>query len=135
MIYRERMDDYLIDDIILESSNNDSYIIRDEFYPLIDKVLSTPEGPRKFSRLVGDFVNKNNAKLTTIGPMYLIPFTMADKQKFYDLFNLKEEDINKVIKKVTSTVNDKANWLLMKQNPIFILFYCVIRYFTINSVN
>lgn len=132
MIYRERMDDYLIDDIILEASNNDSYIIRDEFYPLIDKVLSTPEGPRKFSRLVGEFVNKNNAKLTTIGPMHLIPFTMADKQKFYDLFNLKEEDINKVIKKVTSTVNDKANWLLMKQNPIFILFYCVIRYFTIN---
>ena len=46
----------------MEKDASESYIIKNELYPIVEKVLNTPEGQRKFSRLVGDYINRNNKK-------------------------------------------------------------------------
>ena len=120
-------------DIFLEATEMKSYFIRDELYPKVEKVLDTPEGSKKFSRYVGDFINRNSSKLTTIGPLYLIPFNYADKNVYYELFGVTEKEITNLVKKAIAQVNDKAKWRLITQNPIFVLFYCIIRYFTIKK--
>ena len=120
-------------DIIEEKAELESYFIRDELYSKVEKVLDTPEGSKKFSRYVGDFINRNSSKLTTIGPLYLVPFNYSDKNVYYELFNVTEKEIVDLVKKVIAQVNEKAKWRLITQNPIFVLFYCVIRYFTIKK--
>lgn len=135
MIYTEKTFDRLINEdyLALEASSISTTIIKDNLYPKVEKVLNTLEGSRKFANLVGAYVNRNSAKLTTIGPMYLIPFTTSDKESFYQLFDVDENEIRKLITEITNSVNEKANWLFLKNNPIFTLFYCVIRYFTIKG--
>lgn len=134
-IYTENTFDRLLNEdyLIIETSDVKSTIIKDNLYPKVEKVLSTPEGSRKFANLVGAYVNRNSARLTTIGPMYLVPFTNNDKNMYYELFDTSEDEIKKLVVQVTKSVNDKANWLFMKNNPIFTLFYCVVRYFTIHK--
>ena len=119
--------------IIEEKAELESYFIRDELYSKEEKVLDTPERSKKFSRYVGDFINRNSSKLTTIGPLYLVPFNYSDKNVYYELFNVTEKEIVDLVKKVIAQVNEKAKWRLITQNPIFVLFYCVIRYFTIKK--
>lgn len=134
MIYTDKIFRRLLfEEMIFEAEDSTTYLIRDTIYPKVEEVLSTQEGKRKFANAVSDFVNRNSSKLTTIGPMYLVPFKDSDKEIFYNLFNISENNIKQVIKDVLSKINDKANWLLIKQNPIFVLFYCVIRYFTLTS--
>jgi hypothetical protein len=121
-------------DLIMQESTTTSsstYIFLENIYPKVEKVLSTPDGRKKFTRIVEEYINRNSSKLTTIGPLYLIPFTHDDQKKYFDLFGVSKEDIVKCVKEVTSKVNDKANWLLIKNNPIFTLLYYIIRYFTI----
>ena len=38
-----------------------------------------------------------------------------------------------MVDKITKQVNDKANWRLFKNNPIFFIFYCCIRYATLSK--
>lgn len=117
--------------LLIEAETITTTIIRDNLYPKVEAVLKTPEGSKKFSRLVGDFVNRNSSKLTTIGPQYLVPFTNTDKAMYYELFNTNEDEIKAMVKEITTKVNDKSKWSLIQNNPIYTLFYCVIRYFTI----
>lgn len=119
-------------DIFYESESN-SFIIRDELYPKVENVLKTTDGLRQFTKIVENFINKNNTKLTTVGPMYMIPFTTNDHQMYYDLFNTSSDEIHKIVLRVIKNINDKANWTLAKNNPFFILAYCIIRYFTITK--
>lgn len=130
--YTEHTLDNLSQFDIYTEAENPSHIICDELYPIVEKVLLTEEGKRKFSRIVSEYVNKNITRLSTIGPQYLVPFTYADKDAYYDLFNITEHQISEVINKTLSNINDKASWLLIKKNPIFVLLYLIIRYFTIN---
>lgn len=132
-IYTEKSFDNLINEgYLMEADTGATHLIAETIYPKVDKVLSTPEGARKFGNLVGSYVNRNSSKLTTIGPIYLVPFTHSDKEGFYQLFNVTEQEIKAVINQVVKATNAKSNWLLIKNNPIFTLFYCVIRYFTIH---
>lgn len=112
---------------------DDTYFIREEIYPMVETVLSTPQGTKMFKRLVEEFVNRNSQKLLTIGPVHMVPFTDDDKEAFYKLFGTNEKDLKKSIAKMTSHVNNKANWKLISQNPIFCVFYCCIRHFTIKK--
>ena len=138
-IYTENTFDKIVNhyDTIFESDNDakKTYIIAETIYPKIEKVLSTTEGSKKFANLVGSYVNKNISRLTTIGPIYLVPFTESDKDGFYKLFELDEDEIKDSINKVIKSVNAKAKWQLIKNNPIFTVFYCVIRYYTINRAD
>lgn len=118
--------------LMVEASTTLTYYFKDALYPKIEAVLKTPDGKKKFLRIVEEYVNKNNTKLTAIGPMYLIPFTYEDKDKIFKLFNLTEKETIKIITEVINKINEKASWVFIKQNPIYTVLYYVIRYFTIN---
>lgn len=135
-IYTEKALSKLIEnpedeDVVLEASS-DNYYIRDFIYPKVEKVLSTQEGKNKFSRLVSDYINKHSTKLTAIGPMNLIPFTMDDKAGFFNLFQVEDKEIQKVVKEAVNAIENRSSFLFMTNNPIYSLFYNVIRYFTLN---
>lgn len=133
IFFENAQDNYDIEPMYFSEASSDSftYIIKDELYPKIDAVLSTDQGKRNFNNIIGRYVSRNNDKLTTSGPQYLIPFTMKDKQEYFDLFSTSDTEVAALVDKITKQVNDKANWRLFKNNPIFFIFYCCIRYATL----
>ncbi len=133
IFFENAQDNYDIEPMYFSEASSDSftYIIKDELYPKIDVVLSTDQGKRNFNNIIGRYVSRNNDKLTTSGPQYLIPFTMKDKQEYFDLFSTSDTEVAALVDKITKQVNDKANWRLFKNNPIFFIFYCCIRYATL----
>lgn len=133
IFFENAQDNYDIEPMYFSEASSDSftYIIKDELYPKIDAVLSTDQGKRNFNNIIGRYVSRNNDKLTTSGPQYLIPFTMKDKQEYFDLFSISDTEVSALVDKITKQVNDKANWRLFKNNPIFFIFYCCIRYATL----
>lgn len=123
------------ENLILEAVVN-STMLRDTIYPFVENTFKgNPANVRKFNQLVSNFINRNIEKLTTSGPVYLIPFTDRDKSDYYTLFGINEKEIKKVIKDHTKSLNSASNFLLLTQNPIFVLFYFVIRYFTLHQDN
>lgn len=133
IFFENAQDNYDIEPMYFSEASSDSftYIIKNELYPKIDAVLSTDQGKRNFNNIIGRYVSRNNDKLTTSGPQYLIPFTMKDKQEYFDLFSTSDTEVAALVDKITKQVNDKANWRLFKNNPIFFIFYCCIRYATL----
>ena len=119
---------------LTEGTLADLYHFRDEIYPSVEKVLKTPEGKKSFIGFVSAFVNRNTSKLTTIGPMYQIPFTFEDKKKLCDIFGLTEKAVLEVAKKSRKELNTSIPpWQSICQNPIFIVIYQAIRYFTLTK--
>lgn len=109
-----------------------SSLLRDFVYPYIESTFKgKPENVKKFNQIVSKFINKNIEKLTTSGPVYLIPFTDVDKSEYYELFGISEKDIKRAMKEHTKALGS-SKFLLLTQNPIFALFYFVIRYFTLH---
>lgn len=135
IFFENAQDNYDIEPMYFSEASSESltYIIKDELYPKIDAVLSTDQGKRNFNNIIGRYVSRNNDKLTTSGPQYLIPFTMKDKQEYFDLFSVSDTEVAALVDKITKQVNDKANWRLFKNNPIFFIFYCCIRYATLSK--
>lgn len=137
-VFYDELKDELDNDgenLILEAVGNSS-MLRDTIYPFVENTFKgNPANVRKFNQLVSNFINRNIEKLTTSGPVYLIPFTDRDKSDYYTLFGISEKEIKKVIKDHTKSLNSASNFLLLTQNPIFVLFYFVIRYFTLHPDN
>lgn len=135
-IYTESVLDKLVsnslDEYLFEANTTETFYIRDKIYPSIEKVLKEPEGQRKFSRLVEAYMNKNSTKLSTPGPQYLIPFTHDDQKGYFDLFAITPDQVKSVVKEMVSEIKGDSSWTLITQNPIYLVFYCCIRYFTIH---
>lgn len=121
--------DESVDESFFIEATGTSKMILDSIYPSVEKVLSTPEGDRKFRKIIGEFIDRNNSKLHTAGPQYMIAFTDRDKQNYFDLFNLDPAQIKSVLKSALNLVNDKASWKLILDNPIYTVFFCVNRYY------
>ena len=119
-----------IDEYISEATDSKTYILRDAIYPGVETVLKTPSGDRQFKSLVERFIDRNSEKLNEPCPINLIPFTDNDKNDYYRLFNTNEKAVKSVIKEALTKVSDVAKFRLVNQNPIFVVFYCVIRYYT-----
>lgn len=118
-------------DVFVEASGN-STLLRDFISPFIeDTFKGNPGNVRKFNQLVSNYINRNITKLTTSGPVYLIPFTDNDKAQYYTLFGITEKQLKATMKEHTKTLGS-SKFLLLNRNPIFSLFYFVIRYFTIH---
>ncbi len=136
---KESTIDYDMDDNleILESltmeSSSDSHIILDAIYPNVEKVLSTPMGDKEFRRLVENFVDRNTDKLYEPCPISMIPFTDAEKAKYFNLFGFNEKQLAKEIESGLKAVSDTANFRLLKQNPIFSVFYMVLRFYILKN--
>ena len=133
-IYTEKVSYDSPEAFFTEATLANLYNFKNEIYPEVEKVLSTEQGKRNFSKLVGDYINRNSSKLTTIGPMYQIPFTFEDKKSFYDLFNLTEKQVLDVVKKSRKELNTSIPpWQSISQNPIFAVLYQAIRFFTLEK--
>lgn len=134
LILTEKVKEELMySDILLEGADN-TYTFRDNFYPTVERILSTSSGQKRFTNFVSSFINRNSSKLTTIGPMYQIPFTFEDKKAFFDLFELNESDVVAIVKKTREALKTSVpSWQSITQNPVFVIMYFVIRYFTITK--
>jgi hypothetical protein len=91
-------------------------------------------------------MDRNNDKLHTSGPVYLIPFAADDKMAYFDLFgfdyvvkgSVKERkvivaDIDKMVLDITKQLGSTSDFKLLRGNPIFWVFYCCIRYYHIKK--
>ena len=118
-------------ELFLEAAG-DTYIIKTKLYPIVESVLSTSMGDKKSKDTVGKFIDKNNDKLKTPGPFYMIAFTDIDKAEFFNIFGISPDNVVKLVIEITSTIN-ASDFKYLKQNPVFWLFLCCIRYYTIKK--
>ena len=105
-----------------------STIIKTELYPRVEAVLKTAVGDRQFKTLVGKFMDKNHHKIHTIGPKYQIVFR-DEKKEFFDCFQIQEKEVKEMIQRVVAQIDSRSKFLYLNNNPIFFLFYCVIRFY------
>ncbi len=117
---------------VIESSDENRFIM-DAIYPKIEKTLKDSGKSQMFSRLVGQYVNNNKIILEAPGPSELLVFPTSEKEKYYRLFDIDEKEIKQAIKTAISHINVKAQFQLVQNNPIFCLFYGVLRFYTINK--
>ncbi len=122
-------------DIFSEAAkkNTTTTITRDRLYPKIEAVLSTSVGDRKFKQIVGSYIDKNNDKLYTAGPVYPITFGEVDKEEYFHLFKIKKNDVVNMVKEIVSYLGSKSDFKLLTGQPIFWVFYCCIRYYTLKK--
>lgn len=106
-----------------------SYIIMENLYPKIEKVLSTPQGDRQFKLLVGEFMDRNQSKLYTVGPVYMIPFTEKEKLRYYELFNTDGKEIQGWVKDILKHLGSNSEFKYLTNNPVFFILYCCIKYY------
>jgi hypothetical protein len=119
-------------DFIVEATG-DSHFIIEGIYPKVSEVLKTPVGDKEFKRAVENFIDRNSEKLHEPCPISMIAFTDGDKNRFYDIFNVTEKELKEIVSKGVSAVSSQANFKLVNQNPIFSLFYCVLRYYILKN--
>ena len=131
LIYADSTSEYMKSkiDIFLESAD-DTTIFKDALYDQIHTVLSNTQMDKKFKQLVGNFIDKNNSKLRTPGPQYMIAFGDTDKQGFYDILGLNEKEVVSHIVKITSNLNG-SDFKYLRSNPILWVFYLCIRHYTL----
>lgn len=125
----------LYPDLFIEASQQNSKIVVETLYPKIEQVLSTPIGDRKFKQIVGNYIDRNSSKLYTSGPVYLIPFGDVDKAEYFNLFHVDKKDIVKMVNGITAKISSSSDFKLLRGNPIFWVFWCCIRFYTINKKN
>jgi hypothetical protein len=114
-------------------ATSETHIMMNYIYPKVEATLNDPAKARKFQNIVGEYVNNNQKALSTPGPQYLLTFVTKEKEKYYALFGISESEIKKVINEATKNINAKAQWQLIKNNPIFVLFYAIARYYTLHK--
>lgn len=110
-------------------ANNDNKILLTELYPLVEKALSKKENTVKLKQAVNDFLDRNNEKLTTLGPIYRIIFSPEDMNKLYDAIEVNPLAIKSMIKK-SSVI--KGQWQIMN-NPFNSAIAMAIRYYKLKK--
>lgn len=127
----------LLDDRLFEEATNEvvTTYCKDQLYPKIEAILKTPVGDKKFKQIVGKYMDRNSDKLHTSGPMYLIPFGDNDKAEFFNLFQITPKEVTQMVIEITKKITTNSDFKLLTNNPIFWVFYCCIRYYTIKKDN
>ena len=130
LIYADSQDGYISTEsaMFLEAAL-DTSIFKDELYAQIHTVLNNEQMDKKFKQLVGNFIDKNNSKLRTPGPQYMIAFGDADKKSFYDVLGIDEKEVVALIVKITSNLNG-SDFKYLRSNPILWVFFLCIKHYT-----
>lgn len=118
-------------ELVLEAAS-ETHIMLDALYAQINTVLSNEIMDRKFKQLVGNFIDKNNAKLRTPGPQYMIAFGDRDKRAFFDVLGISPDEVTDLSVKITSSIND-SNFKYLRENPILWVFFLCIRHYTLKK--
>lgn len=117
----------------MEGAVEEAFHYRDLLAKKIETVLTDPKNDRKLRKIISDFIDRNMDKLTTSGPVYLIVFGSTDQQMYYELFQLSPEQITKATDLVIKSTGSASSFKLLRGNPIFVLLYYIIRYYTIKN--
>ena len=106
----------------------DMYILK-ELYPVVEKALDKKENTIMLKNAVSDYLDRNNEKLTTIGPVYQTVFSDMDKEKLYNAIELRPEKILEVLRKSPYVKADKY----ILKNPFNTGIALAIRYYTMKN--
>ena len=128
--FTESVDD---DMLTFEAAIEHSFYLKEVVEKNIFETLDMPDKRKKFKRIQDEYINRNIDKLSTAGPQYLIVFGDTDQKAYYDLFGIRKEEIIAAMKKVTSSSGSGSEFKFLTQNPILVVLYFCIRYFTINK--
>jgi hypothetical protein len=128
-----KYDDNDITDLLFTEASGSTTIVKNYLEPYVTNTLNDPIKDKKFKKLISDFINRNMTELNKSGPINLIPVTDIDKDNFFDLFGINKKELISTIASATSKINDKANWKLIQQNPLFSLLYMAIRHYIIKK--
>lgn len=123
-------DDHML---VFEAAIEHSFYLKEVVEKNIFETLDMPDKKKKFKRIQDEYINRNIDKLSTAGPQYLIVFGDTDQKAYYDLFGIRKEEIIAAMKKVTSSSGSGSEFKFLTQNPILVVLYFCIRYFTINK--
>lgn len=104
-------------------------VLLDELYPLVAKGLCKKENTMKLKNAVGEYLDRNNDKLTTIGPINRIIFSDADMNALYEAIEVDPQTIKIFIKKSPVI---KSQWQIMN-NPFNSAISMAIRYYKVNK--
>ena len=123
----------IYDEVFLEAALKDSTILKDSIYPKIEKSLLDPNNVRKLKRIMSDFIERNTDKLTTPGPQYLIVFGDQDKELYYELFEMKKQEVIDSMKSVIKQTGSNSDFKYLLGNPFLAILYYTIRFFTLHK--
>ena len=123
----------IYDEVFLEAALKDSTILKDSIYPKIEKCLLDPNNVRKLKRIMSDFIERNTDKLTTPGPQYLIVFGDQDKELYYELFEMKKQEVIDSMKSVIKQTGSNSDFKYLLGNPFLAILYYTIRFFTLHK--
>jgi hypothetical protein len=96
-----------------------------ELYPMVEKGLAKKENTVMLKKAVGEYLDRNSEKLTTIGPIYRVIFSDNDIQKLYQAAEVDPNEIKAILKK---NPNIKGQWKIMN-NPFNSTIALAIRYY------
>ena len=86
-----------------EGVYKENYLWRDEMQiPIIHEVIKKPKNRDDIVEWVGKFLDDNATKLSTLGPVYMIPFKESDSAWFYKKFEIDDKFILNMYRKVIS---------------------------------
>lgn len=99
------------------------------FYSSIEKALSNPNNIKKLKTAVSEFLDRNNEKLTTIGPTHKIIFSEYDMEKVFDALEIPSYKIKEVINSTPYLSKQK----IITLNPFNVIMPLIIRYFKLKK--
>ena len=106
-----------------------SSVILKEIYPTIEGALKNKSTEEEIKKVVNFYLDKNNEKLTTIGPSQRIIFSIEDKEKLFNALDVSPVQIKKAIDKSTYI---KSSWKKIA-DPFFVACVLGIRYSIIHK--
>ena len=128
--FTESVEDELV---LFEGKIEHTFLLKKVVEKKIFDVLVTSEGRRKYKRIQDEYINRNMEKLSTAGPMYLIVFGDNDHKAYFDLFGIQKEDIRAAMTEITKKTGSTSDFKFLRQNPILVVLYFCIRYFTLEN--
>lgn len=103
----------------------DNSVLLHKLEPMIKKALSSPRTVRELERIIGEYIDRNAAKLSTSGPLYRTVFLDDEYDKFYRVLDINPEEVKAIIKQSTYIGN---KWHIMNKPFNSMAAFC-IRYF------
>lgn len=102
-----------------------SKVLVAELYPIVSSHLQKKENITRLKRGIESYLDRNNDKLTTLGPIHRTVFLDSDMKVLYDATGLNPQTIKAVLKKCKDVGDD---WKIIN-NPFNVASMMAIRYF------
>ena len=121
------------DEFFMEDAVGKTRILRDCVEKRIFDTLNDPQKNRAYRKIINDFIERNMEKLVTAGPVYLIVFGDEDQAMYFNLFGIQKQEVVDAMVKLTTMAEKKSDFKYLRNNPIYVVLYYCIRYFTMKN--